>query len=305
MSKPYPPPFPPELIKHVTAICGARGVEWLERLPIVIAELEDRWDIEAGIPFEKGEFNFVAAAMRTDGSEAVLKIAPPYEQTEIHAEAEFLRSRDGNGCVRLVAEDRARSALLIERIRPGVTLDIHFAADPFACVEPAIEVLKSILMPPPTHIRDVQSLDAWFDRFRRFRETDFPQHYGERALAIYGNLREQTDRICYLHGDFHPGNIVTAGRDSHLVIDPKGLIGHVAYDIAVFLNNLHWWQKGNPGIEAELKKALTKFATAFEIDEGELRDACFACMVIGAWWNFEDMPEHYDNQVVLADVWDI
>ena len=98
---------------------------------------------------------------------------------------------------------------------------------------------------------------------------------------------------------------MTAQGDSYLAIDPKGLIGHIAYDIAVFLNNLHWWQKGKPGVTARLHEALKTFANAFDLNESELREACLAFMVLSAWWNFEEMPERYDDQIVLADVWDI
>ena len=296
----YLPPV--ELVKHVTAICGRRGEEWLENLPAVIGDIENAWDITVGEPFVKGEYNFVAEARSKDGPAAVLKIAPPFEQTEIFAEAEFLRSRAGNGCVGLYREDRSRFAILVERAWPGTSMDVHFDADPFACVEPAIEVLRSILS-PPVNVPDVQYLDGWFDRFKRFRETDFPKDYGEKALAIYERLRQQHDRIYYLHGDFHPGNIVTSDRCPFLAIDPKGLIGHVSYDIAVFLNNLHWWQKGRPGLVDDLSAALVKFAAAFQIDELEVRETAYAFMVIGAWWNFEDMPEHYDNEVKMADIW--
>jgi streptomycin 6-kinase len=182
-------------------------------------------------------------------------------------------------------------------------MDEHLDSDPFSCVAPAIEVLKAVLSPPPRNIADVHRLDDWFDRFCRFRETDFPQDYGEKALAIYQKLRRQRGHIYYLHGDFHPGNIVTSNRGPFLAIDPKGLIGHVTYDIAVFLNNLHWWQIGKPGVVKELDKALAKFSRAFAIPERDLREAAYAFMVIGAWWNFEDMPEHYNNEVALADVW--
>ena len=303
MPEPYRHPFPSELAKHVTSICGRRGVEWLERLPELIADLEQSWGVTAEAPFQKGEFNFVAPASGND-IDAVLKIAPPYTTTEIFAEAQFLRARGGKGCVRLLAEERSVHAILLERARPGISMDVLFDADPFACVGPAIEVLKSILHPPAPRT-DVQLLDDWFDRFRRFRETDFPQDYGEKALSIYERLRKQTDRIFYLHGDFHPGNIVTSDRAPFLAIDPKGLIGHVAYDLAVFLINLHWWQKGKPYLQTSLDLASREFAAAFGIEERDLRAAAYAHMVVGAWWTFDDMPEHYDNEVALADVWDI
>ncbi len=294
---------PAELVKHVTAICGRRGEEWLENLPGMVGELETAWGINVGKPFEKGEYNFVAPATSPNDLDAVLKIAPPYERTEIFSEAAFLRSRAGKGCIYLLCEDRSRFAILVERARPGYSMDVHFDSDPFGCVDPALEVLKSILSQPPTGFTEIHLLDDWFDRFRRFRETDFPQDYGEKALAIYEKLNQQYDLIYYLHGDFHPGNIVTSDREPFLAIDPKGLIGHVAYDIAVFLNNLHWCQIGKPGVAEELDKALIKFSRTFEIAERDLREAAYAFMVIGAWWNFEDMPEHYDNEVALADVW--
>jgi len=97
MSETYKHEPPPELVKHVTAICGHRGEEWLESLPVVVADLEEHWDVTAQAPFEKGEFNFVAPVRSSHGADAVLKIAPPYERTEIFAEARFLRSRNGAG----------------------------------------------------------------------------------------------------------------------------------------------------------------------------------------------------------------
>ena len=305
MREPYEYKPPAELVKHASALCGRRGEEWLDDLPEIVGGLEKAWGVTVGEPFGKGEFNFVAPARSPNGMDAVLKIAPPYERTEIFAEAAFLRSRAGNTCINLLREDRSRRAILIERARPGLSMDVQFEAGPFTCVEPAIRVLRSVLSATPANIADVQYLDNWFDHFKRFRETDFPKNYGEKALAIYEKLRQQHDRIFYLHGDFHPGNIVTSDRGPFLTIDPKGLIGHVSYDIAVFLNNLHWWQKGKPGVDRELDAALIKFSRAFDCPESTLREAAYAYMVIGAWWNFEDMPEHYDNEVALADIWGI
>jgi len=123
MPEPYAHPFPSVLIRHVTSISGPRGVEWLDHLPHLIGELESKWRVTAGAPFEKGEFNFVAPAA-TDGLDAVLKIAPPYQTKEILAEAEFLRTRKGHNCVRLLAEDRdqrVRRSLSIRRSPKAAT----------------------------------------------------------------------------------------------------------------------------------------------------------------------------------------
>lgn len=299
--KRYQPPS--ELVTHVTAICGDDGRAWLDDLPRVVAGLEKKWAVTTEAAFEKGEYNFVAPA-RSESVDAVLKVSPPFPMIEIFAEAEFLRTLDGKRGPRLLEIDHDYRAILIERIRPGVTMDVYFADDPFACVEPAIEVLRAILKPPPFPPAEVQLFYDWFYRFQRFRETDFPRSYAEKACDIYEKLFQDDDGTYYLHGDFHPGNVITS-TDGFAIIDPKGLVGHVAYDISVFLNNLHWWQKEKPDVKKDIFEAAAKFGTAFGMSELEVREAAYAGMVIGAWWNFEDMPELYDNQVVLADIWEV
>jgi streptomycin 6-kinase len=295
---------PDELVKHVTAICGESGVAWLSDLPRIVAELEERWNVTTEPAFEKGEFNFVAPAS-SETVDAVLKVSPPYSQVEILAEAEFLAKLNGNGSARLLQEDRENRAILIERIRPGVAMDVYFADDPFACVEPAIKVLKSILTPPPYPPSEAQLFYDWHFRFQRSLDTEFPYEYANKALTIFDRLFQDDERTFYLHGDFHPGNVISSGEEDFVVIDPKGLVGHVTYDISVFLNNLHWWQKGKDGVRENLFHAARQFGEAFDIDERTIREAAYAGMVIGAWWNFEDMPEHYNNEVVLADIWEV
>jgi streptomycin 6-kinase len=63
-----------------------------------------------------------------------------------------------------------------------------------------------------------------------------------------------------LHGDYHPGNVVNATRESYLAIDPKGIVGHIGYDIAVFLNNFHWWQEQRPDIRERIAPAVEQFS---------------------------------------------
>jgi streptomycin 6-kinase len=175
-----------------------------------------------------------------------------------------------------------------------------------ASVDAAIIVLEAILRPRPAERGDVHFLDVWFDRFQeRHKQTDFPRAAALKALAIYGELSAQPGRTYYIHGDFHPGNIVTSARRRFLAIDPKGLIGHIGYDIAVFLNNLHWWQKNTEGVGELLAEAIVRFGGSFSIDEKDLREWAYATMVIGAWWNLEDMPEHYEGDSAISEVWGV
>jgi streptomycin 6-kinase len=297
--------IPSELVKHVTSICGERGVRWLAELPATIAELESEWSITIGEPFEAGEFNFVARALDNAGGRVVIKIAPPYERIEIFGEAAFLQTRDGLGAVRLIAEHRDRRAIMIEHAAPGINLAELFKDDKAAAVAPAIEVLRSISMPASDAPVGTTTLDDWFSGLRRAESTAFPSTYAKKALQIYGELSADSDRDQYLHGDFHHGNIVSATRSRYLAIDPKAIIGHIGYDISVFLNNHHWWQKGVRDLNARLGTAIDQFSEAFQLDPYEIRRWAYAGMVLGAWWSFEDMPEHYDNAVAAADIWSV
>ena len=296
--------LPSELVMHVTAILGERGAEWLDALPTYVADLETEWSIEVHEPFAAGEFNLVAPATGAVGDPVVLKIAPPYDDGEFLREAEFLRNRDGRGTVRLLAQDIEKRAILIERAVPGINLAERFMDAEPEVLGPAIDVLHSIIAPPPQHLLNVKTIDDWFDGLRRFEGTTFPSDYATKALDLYRRLSANARKL-YLHGDFHPGNIVSATRSPYLAIDPKGIIGHIGYDIAAFLNNYHWWQETKPDIRTRLDHGVREFSEAFDIDPLELREWAFAQMVLGAWWTFDEMPQFYNDEVAKADIWDV
>jgi streptomycin 6-kinase len=123
-------------------------------------------------------------------------------------------------------------------------------------------------------------------------------------LGFYKELSARSERK-YIHGDFHPGNIVTAEREPYLTIDPKGIVGFVGYDIAVFLNNFYWWQEKLPGVRVRLDRAVERFADAFSMSKGDIEGWCYAVAVLGAWWTFDEMPALYSGGVARADVWNI
>lgn len=300
----YDHKVPDELVTHTLAICGNRGSAWLEDLPQHIADLEHKWSIQVLEPFPAIEFNFVAPAIKMNGEQVVIKIAPPFDNGEARGEAKYLRTLNGDGAVRLLAEDRVLEAILLERAVPGKNLAEIFTDDESSCLAHAIEVLKRIIRPTPMDDTDVLSLDDWFDGLRRFDATEFPSNYSEKALKLYDSeLRRQQNN--YLHGDFHPANIVSATRAPFLAIDPKGMIGPIGYEIAVFLNNFHWWQEGRPNVSDRLNGAIQTFSEAFHLNEEVLRKWAYAQMVLSAWWTFDEMYELYDNEVAKADVWNI
>jgi len=295
--------LPGDLLANVRSMCGRRGEDWLLSLSDVIADLEQHWDITVGPVFPASGANYVAPARNSDGELFVLKVAPPYDNPEWTTEATYLRMRNANGCVRLIAEAAPHRAMLIERAVPGESMDVIFADRESECVTPAIELLRQLTTETKVPNAETINLDEWFENLRRSDGTGFPGGYATKALNIYERLGG-SQRI-YLHGDFHPRNIVSSDRAPFLVIDPKGLAGDPGYDIGVFLNNFHWWQRNKADIHERLTNAVRQFADGFGMSEREVREWAFVQMVVSAWWTYDELPDQYTNEVADADVWSV
>ena len=122
----------------------ARGKVWLP-CPSLVSDLVRAWELDLGAPFEKATVSYVVPAIR--GTErVVLKVQWPHEECAYEADA--LRIWDGDGAVRLLAQDENRQALLLEHCRPGTALGDAKSVDPIAVV---IDLLPRLWKPagPP------------------------------------------------------------------------------------------------------------------------------------------------------------
>jgi streptomycin 6-kinase len=83
------------------------GRAWLERLPKLVSELEERWSLTLGPPFDGPDVStaWVAPVVRADGSAALLKVVLPHMEGE--HEIDGLRFWDGDPTVRLLDADDA------------------------------------------------------------------------------------------------------------------------------------------------------------------------------------------------------
>ena len=94
--------------------------DWLRTVPDLAAGCCKEWGLRRGEPYEAGAAGYTVRAELPDGTPAVLKLIHPHRETEHEAAA--LRAWDGDGAVRLLAEDPERDALLLECCDPGTKL---------------------------------------------------------------------------------------------------------------------------------------------------------------------------------------
>lgn len=296
--------LPKKFVENTLDLCGSLGEKWLKSLPEIIGELSGKWKIEAGKPFENLSYNYVAGCFCADNSEAVLKIALPLNEPEIFNEARYLKIRSGKGAVKVLNFDKTLRAMLLEKLDPGKHLKEIFAGDKQAAVEIAVELMKKLLREPPADSGFLR-LEVWFENFfRKAENTKFPQEYTEKTREIFYYFNDSTQKFL-LHGDLHHENILSAEREAFLVIDPKGIIGEIGYEISVFLNNHLWWLADEPDVRKQLNYAVEKFSEAFGIEKSDLKKWAFAQIVLSAWWTFEDNGKNWDRALAFAEFWDV
>jgi len=119
------------------------GVAWLERLPELIDDCAQRWSLTMQPPYPLS-YNYVAPAIRADGTQVVLKVGFPSD--EMPEQIPALRHYDGYGMVQLLESDPDWGALVLERLTPGISL-IHIQDDEQATAI-AAEVMRLLWQGP-------------------------------------------------------------------------------------------------------------------------------------------------------------
>ncbi|MBI3732007.1 MAG: phosphotransferase [Chloroflexi bacterium] len=301
--------IPPPFARAMAELYGAAGDEWLGRLPALLAECERRWSLTIGPPFPKLSYNYVAPAMRADGSEVVLKAGVP--NPELLTEMEALRLYDGRGIVRLLEADRERGVMLLERLSPGMPLssladsELHAAKADEQATAIAAGVMRRLWRPlPPQH--PFPTVEKWAEGLTRLRAHfgggtgPFPTRLVEAAETLFCELIASMAEPVLLHGDLHHDNILSAGREPWLALDPKGLAGEPAYEVGAFLRNpmpqiLNW-----PQPERLLARRVDQLAEELNLGRVRLAGWGLAQAVLSAWWSFEDHGHGWEGAIACA-----
>ena len=295
---------PPEFARTMRQMYGHEGEVWIRDLPALVADLAGRWNVTVGPPFELS-YNYVAAATRSDGTEAVLKVGYPCH--EVEREIRAVRLYGGAGMCRLLEADEAHHAMLLERLRPGETLVGLARTDDAAATRIAAQVMRALWRPaadlPPDH--GFRPIEEWFLAFGRHRAAyggpgPFPASILERAERLARELLDSAPAPVLLHGDFHHYNVLSAQRASWLAIDPKGMLGDPGYDVGPFLENPNQetWHR-SPDVQ---NLRLDVLADELGYDRARLRDWGITHAVLSACWSAEDHGNGWQHAIMTAEL---
>jgi streptomycin 6-kinase len=283
---------------------GEEGKAWLLRLPELVDALAEHWQLTIQPPFGLS-YNYVAPVIRADGSAAVLKLGVP--SSTITTEIAALELYAGRGIVQTFAIDRERSAMLLERLQPGIPLRDLAARDDEQATIIAAEVMRQLFRPlPPAH--PFPSLEPWLCAIRELRERwdggtgPLPTYRVQQAEAYRDELLASLGPPVLLHADLHHFNILQAERRPWLAIDPKGVVGEAEYEVGAFLHNpwsdlLHW-----PAPRAVLARRVDVLAEHVGFDRQRILRWGVVNAVLAACWSAEDGGDGWQFPIACADI---
>lgn len=283
---------------------GAEGERWLADLPELLNKAAHRWDLSLGEPFLLS-YNYVCAATRADGTQAVLKIGVP--NRELKSEMTALRLFAGEGACRLLEADDEDCAFLLERLSPGqmlVSLDDDEARTHIAC-----QVMTRLWRPAPSELPFIP-LSSWFAKLDKLRPGHgggtgpFPRWLVERVEALLPDLLHPSNPQMLIHGDFHHFNVLSAERSEcgWLAIDPKGVVGPVGYEVGPLLIN-PWddlLKSGDPVRITERRLAI--LGDHLGLSAAHLRDWGLCHCLLSAWWDMDETGRGGEYALACAEM---
>jgi streptomycin 6-kinase len=258
---------------------------WLERVPELVDECVEVWDLRLGDPYPAGAAGYAVRADRADGTPVVLKVIFPHREAEHEAAA--LRVWDGNGAVRLLDYDEARWAMLLERCEPGTLLA---NAEPETPLDVFIELLPRLWRNEGPPFRPLAEEAAWWieslpgDWERAGKPFD--RRLVDTAIGMLRELSHSQGEQVLLHQDLHGDNVLAAEREPWLVIDPKPLVGEREFGLAPIVRDVELGRG-----RGDLVRRLDRLTAELGLDRDRARGWTIGQTIA---WSFDTsyLPQH-------------
>ncbi|NOU71024.1 hypothetical protein GC098_06190 [Paenibacillus sp. LMG 31458] len=277
--------LPKQFVQRLRDVHKVKAEEWLRDFDMLIYDCEKRWQMKMMPPFDLS-FNFVAPAVRKDGTEVVVKLVIPGD--EFVSEVDALTLFNGNGIVKIIDVDIAKGILILERLIPGQTLASLENEEEAAHI--ASQVMKKLWIPAPSNLSSIPTTrymeEKLINIYKRNTEGLGPitKEILQEAVDTYRSMNAMPDKPFLLHGDLHHYNILMAAREPWLAIDPKGLIGDREYDVIQYLLN----KLPNGDSTHVIEKRIDIFVKELNLDKKRILSWGFAHSVLATCWTVQE-----------------
>lgn len=214
---------------NIISIYREKGKAWLDELPQLVSAISSRLDLRDLHEVTNLTYNYVLSGFQRDNP-IILKLG--LDNAGLKQEAFALKCFAGCGAVKVLSEDEGM--LLLEQAVPGASLKRYFPDREQESIEIVCKVMKKLHQAniPATH--NFPHIKDWLTVLDK--DWNIPNHYLQKARKLRDELLQTSKPDVLLHGDLYHDNILQNG-DDWVVIDPKGVIGEPAYEVAAFIRN--------------------------------------------------------------------
>jgi len=268
------------LHSNIISIYGEQGEVWLNELPQLVTAISSKHGLRDLQEVTNLTYNYVLSGFQGDNP-IILKLG--LDNAGLKREALALKCFAGCGAVKVLAEDNG--ILLLERAVPGTSLKSYFPDREQESIEIVCGVMKKLHQANITATHNFPHVKDWLTALDN--DWNIPNHYLQKAKKLRDELLQTSEVDVLLHGDLHHDNILQNGND-WLVIDPKGVIGEPAYEVAAFIRNPIPELLNHADAPNIIHNRVTRFAAALELPERRIIDWCFVQTVLAWVWALED-----------------
>lgn len=272
------------LNKNVTNVWGDKGKEWLKDLPNTIAKLSEHWKLSHLTPVENMSYNYVTLANQHHNSPVVLKCS--CDKSLIEDEYRALKHFNGVGSIQVIDKATNYNALLLEQAIPGCLLKANHLKDIENIIKIYSGIVKAIASQPKPET-EYTHVEKWCQAIDRITDPRITSEYIDKAKELRTYLLSSSHNEYLCHGDLHCDNILRHNQ-KWLSIDPKGIIGEIAFEAAAFdLLDRSDWDESKTILD-KINQRLSLLASNLKISKERLQAWIFLRVIISAQWFIED-----------------
>ncbi|MEU6800162.1 aminoglycoside phosphotransferase family protein [Streptomyces neyagawaensis] len=250
---------------------GDGAQEWLSRLPDLLQQALDLRELTLErVQAPGGRSSLVLLVRQIDGTPAVLKLAP--ERARPESERAALAHWDGRGAVELLNPGDSQGVLLLERLRPD--LSVRSLPEAKALLEAAATLRRLWVEPPEAHVFETvgERTGRQAEAMRAGAEADGEvRGLVEAALAARDELLAAAPEERLLHGTFRQSKVLAGDRLPWLAVGPDPVVGECAFDLARLVRDRVEDLIASPSGAATTRRRVRKLADSLDVDQERLR----------------------------------
>lgn len=265
---------------NILSLYGEKGRQWLDHLPNLVTQLANTYGLSNLKPVDNLSYNYVLSGLQGP-QPIILKLG--FDIDGFKREAAALMAFSGFGVVEILSENNG--LLLLECTVPGVSLKSYFPERDDEAINITANVIKRLHKAPIPSSHQFPHIKDWLEALDD--DLEIPVQMLQKAREIRDQLLKKAAPHVLLHGDLHHDNILQNGND-WLVIDPKGVIGEPAYEVAAFIRNPMPELLNHVDAPNIIHNRVTCFAEALKLSERRIIDWCFVQAVLSWVWALED-----------------